>query len=72
MSPQWLGLLLEPLFINQEAGNWPYAFSIHDLGNHYPNATGHNDGMDEMQPLEVSICDMKLKICPNFDRNVVI
>jgi hypothetical protein len=60
--------MLEPLFINQESGNWPYAFSIHDLGNSFPNATGHNDGQgkmnrpskerdtnllaDEMQPLE--------------------
>lgn len=40
LSPQWLRLLLEPLYINQEAGNWPYAYSIHDIGNHYPNATG--------------------------------
>jgi hypothetical protein len=25
---------------------------MHDLGYHYPNATGHNDGNDEEQPLE--------------------
>ena len=31
-----------------------YMYTEHDLGNHYPNATGHNDGMDEMQPLEVN------------------
>jgi len=28
-------------------------YTEHDLGNNYPNATGHNNGMDEMQPLEV-------------------
>lgn len=47
-----LRYMLDPLFINQEAGYWPYQFSIHDLGNSFPNATGHNDGVDEMQPLE--------------------
>lgn len=47
-----LKYLLDPLFINQEAGNWPYQFSIHDIGSSFPNATGHNDGQDEMQPLE--------------------
>jgi len=36
--------MLDPLFINQEAGYWPYMFSIHDLGSSFPNATGHNDG----------------------------
>ena len=47
-----LKYMLDPLFINQEAGNWPYQFSIHDIGSAFPNATGHNDGSDEMQPLE--------------------
>lgn len=47
-----LKYLLDPLFVNQEAGNWPYQFSIHDIGSAFPNATGHNDGQDEMQPLE--------------------
>lgn len=44
--------ILDPLFINQEAGHWPYQFSIHDIGSSFPNATGHDDGVDEMQPLE--------------------
>ena len=44
--------LLDPLFINQEAGNWPNTYSIHDIGSNYPNATGHSDGNDEQQPLE--------------------
>ena len=47
-----LRYILDPLLINQEAGYWPYQFSIHDLGSHFPNATGHNDGNAEVQPLE--------------------
>ncbi|KAI5206684.1 glutaminase A [Aureobasidium subglaciale] len=50
-NPDLGHLLLEPLFINQEAGNWPEAYAIHDLGV-FPNATGHNDGNAENQPLE--------------------
>ncbi|KEQ96470.1 hypothetical protein AUEXF2481DRAFT_73080 [Aureobasidium subglaciale EXF-2481] len=50
-NPDLGRLLLEPLFINQEAGNWPEAYAIHDLGV-FPNATGHNDGNAENQPLE--------------------
>ena len=47
--------MLDPLFINQEAGYWPYKFAIHDLGA-FPNATGYNNkevGV-EQQPLEES------------------
>lgn len=51
MNAKLLKYILDPLFINQEAGHWPFAFSIHDLGYHFPNATGHDDGKDEMQPL---------------------
>lgn len=47
-----LRYMLDPLFINQEAGHWPYAFSIHDLGSGFPNATGHDNGDAEQQPLE--------------------
>ncbi|KAK4555056.1 hypothetical protein LTR86_007822 [Recurvomyces mirabilis] len=52
LNPSMLKYMLDPLFINQEAGFWPYAFSIHDLGTSFPNATGHNDGNAEQQPLE--------------------
>ncbi|KAK1073809.1 hypothetical protein LTR74_001663 [Friedmanniomyces endolithicus] len=52
LNPTLLKYMLDPLFINQEAGYWPYMFAIHDLGSLFPNATGHNDGNDEMQPLE--------------------
>lgn len=51
-NPEILKFALEPLYINQEAGYWPFAFAIHDIGSHYPNATGHNDGNAEQQPLE--------------------
>ncbi|KAL9111553.1 MAG: hypothetical protein Q9227_004041 [Pyrenula ochraceoflavens] len=51
-NPMLLKILLDPLYINQEAGFWPLQFTIHDLGAHFPNATGHNDGNAEPQPLE--------------------
>ena len=51
-NPELLKLLLNPLFINQEAGQWPQRYTIHDLGSRYPNATGHQDGNAEAQPLE--------------------
>ena len=51
MNATWGKLLLDPLFVHQEAGLWPETYSIHDLG-FYPNATGHEDGHDEKQPLE--------------------
>jgi len=44
--------LLDPLFINQENGNWPKNYAIHDIGSSFPNATGHNDGNAEDMPLE--------------------
>ncbi|KAL9625069.1 MAG: hypothetical protein Q9160_000798 [Pyrenula sp. 1 TL-2023] len=51
-NPVLLKLLLDPVFINQEAGFWPQKYPIHDIGAHFPNATGHNDGNAEQQPLE--------------------
>ena len=51
-NPTLLKFLLDPLFINQESGQYPNMYSMHDLGSHYPNATGHLDGLDEKQPLE--------------------
>ncbi|VDB85451.1 unnamed protein product [Peniophora sp. CBMAI 1063] len=46
--------LLLPLFKYQATGQYPNKYSAHDLGAHYPNATGHNDGQDEPMPLEES------------------
>lgn len=51
-NPTLLKLLLEPLFENQESGQYPNKYSMHDLGTHFPNATGHPDGNDERMPLE--------------------
>jgi hypothetical protein len=44
--------MLDPLFENQESHQYPNMYSMHDLGAHYPNGTGHADGLDEPQPLE--------------------
>lgn len=52
LNPELVKLLLEPHFENQEAGHYPNKWAIHDLGTHYPNATGHADGNDEHMPLE--------------------
>jgi hypothetical protein len=51
-EPSLLKLLLDPLFENQESGQYPNMYSMHDLGSSYPNATGHPLGNDEPQPLE--------------------
>lgn len=51
-NPQWLAYLLEPLLEHQLSGQYPNAYSMHDLGTHFPNATGHNDGNDEYMPVE--------------------
>ncbi|TBU30301.1 DUF1793-domain-containing protein [Dichomitus squalens] len=46
--------LLLPLFEYQTTGQYPNQYSVHDMGAHYPNATGHNDGKDEAMPVEES------------------
>ncbi|KAI1487549.1 hypothetical protein F5X96DRAFT_649583 [Biscogniauxia mediterranea] len=51
-NPQWLAYLLEPLLEHQMSGQYPNNYSMHDLGAHFPNATGHNDGQDEYMPVE--------------------
>lgn len=51
-NPELLKLVLEPLYENQEAGKYPNAYAMHDMGSSYPNATGHSDGTDEAMPLE--------------------
>jgi hypothetical protein len=53
-DPGYLGLLLEPLLGYAEAGGWPERYAMHDLGSAYPNATGHNDGVEENMPVEES------------------
>lgn len=51
-NPRWLAYLLEPLLEHQLSGQYPNNYSMHDLGYHFPNATGHSDGNDEYMPLE--------------------
>jgi hypothetical protein len=51
-NPELVKLLLDPHFENQESGHYPNKYAIHDLGTHYPNATGHDDGNDEAMPVE--------------------
>ena len=51
-NPDLVKLLLDPHFENQESGHYPNQWAIHDLGTHYPNATGHPAGDDEQMPLE--------------------
>lgn len=51
-NPRWLAYLLEPLLEHQNSGQYPNKYSMHDLGYHFPNATGHADGNDEYMPLE--------------------
>ncbi|OCK79634.1 glutaminase GtaA [Lepidopterella palustris CBS 459.81] len=51
-NPTLLKLLLDPLFENQEAGLYSQMYSMHDLGTHYPNGTGHPAGDDEYMPVE--------------------
>ncbi|KAI0377416.1 DUF1793-domain-containing protein [Hypomontagnella monticulosa] len=51
-NPRWLAYLLEPLLEHQLSGQYPNNYSMHDLGTHFPNATGHGDGNDEYMPVE--------------------
>jgi Domain of unknown function (DUF4965)/Domain of unknown function (DUF5127) len=51
-NPRWLAYLLEPLIEHQLSGQYPNKYSMHDLGLHFPNHTGHSDGRDEYMPVE--------------------
>src|SRR6266480_561458 len=51
-NPRWLAYLLEPLLEHQLSGQYPNKYSMHDLGTHFPNETGHPDGRDEYMPVE--------------------
>ncbi|KAK7548174.1 glutaminase [Phyllosticta paracitricarpa] len=53
-APNLIKLLLEPVLAYLETGAYPNPYMIHDLGTHYPNATGHDDGLDEAMPIEES------------------
>ncbi|WEW55210.1 hypothetical protein PRK78_000639 [Emydomyces testavorans] len=51
-NPRWLAYLLEPLLEHMLSGQYPNKYSMHDLGSHFPNMTGHPDGKDEYMPVE--------------------
>ncbi|KAJ5390473.1 glutaminase [Penicillium cataractarum] len=51
-NPRWLAYLLEPLIEHMLSGQYPNTYAMHDLGSHFPNATGHPDGNDEYMPVE--------------------
>ncbi|KAK5108745.1 hypothetical protein LTR62_007892 [Meristemomyces frigidus] len=51
-NPRWLGYLLEPLLEHMLSGQYPNDYTMHDLGTHFPNLTGHADGNDEYMPVE--------------------
>lgn len=51
-NPRWLAYMLEPLIEHMLSGQYPNTYAMHDLGAHFPNATGHPDGNDEYMPVE--------------------
>lgn len=51
-NPRWLAYLLEPLIEHMLSGQYPNTYAMHDIGTHFPNATGHPDGNDEYMPVE--------------------
>ena len=51
-NPRWLAYLLEPIIEHTLSGQYPNKYAPHDLGAHFPNATGHPDGKDEYMPVE--------------------
>ncbi|KAJ5223877.1 hypothetical protein N7468_008419 [Penicillium chermesinum] len=54
LDPNWIRLLLEPLMQYLAADRWTLPYAIHDIGSHYPNATGHDDQKAEPMPIEES------------------
>ncbi len=55
LDPAYLGLLLAPIFDYVENHHYPKPFAPHDLGSHYPDASGHLDGTgEEDMPVEES------------------
>jgi hypothetical protein len=54
LSPEYIKLLLHPVLYYLHSGAWPHNYTIHDMGVHYPNATGHDDGEAQKMPIEES------------------
>ncbi|KAA8566060.1 hypothetical protein EYC84_008664 [Monilinia fructicola] len=51
-NPEYIRLLLEPILQYLASGRWTLPYVIHDIGSAYPNATGHDDGIAEVMPIE--------------------
>ncbi len=52
VNPELVRYLIEPVIDYAASGQWPALYSPHDLGQLYPNASGHNDGGGENMPVE--------------------
>ncbi|KAI2627772.1 DUF1793-domain-containing protein [Hypoxylon sp. NC1633] len=53
-NPTLLKYILQPLYELQEGSFYPNTYSSHDIGTHFPLATGHVEGTDEYMPVENS------------------
>jgi hypothetical protein len=53
LDPQYLSLLLRPIFAYASSGQWTERFAPHDLGL-YPNASGYRHTHTEQMPVEES------------------
>ncbi|KAI2635823.1 DUF1793-domain-containing protein [Hypomontagnella submonticulosa] len=53
-NPNLLRYILQPLLELQEGDFYPNTYSTHDIGAHFPLATGHVEGNDEYMPVENS------------------
>lgn len=53
LSPDYIKLLLTPLFEYMASSAYTKTYAVHDIGKHYPNATGHAATGEEM-PIEES------------------
>ncbi|KAI1088020.1 DUF1793-domain-containing protein [Rostrohypoxylon terebratum] len=53
-NPTLLKYIMQPLLELQEGGFYPNTYSTHDIGAHFPLATGHVEGNDEYMPVENS------------------
>ncbi len=51
LDPQYLSLLLQPIFAYASSGKFTEPYSPHDLGP-YPNASGYAPGKEEAMPVE--------------------
>ena len=54
LSPSYMEALLEPTYKYQASGLYRPLPAAHDIGNHYPNATGHSDYYNAPLPVEES------------------